>query len=146
MLGRWWKFLIGDVIFASDNHLLLIVLLSWGVMSHFDNKMCFFHISVSCTFIRHEPASRAQLDARPTSNQEVAGSTPAGSARFFRGDLILKYFLRSISPFRWFKKGSCHFLGKECAQSQRARNVETTSIQHKQSPLPGDAEVSHYSG
>ena len=40
-----------------------------------------------------------QLDARPTDNQEVAGSNPAGSATFFRGDLIMKYFLRSFSPF-----------------------------------------------
>ena len=30
--------------------------------------------------------------------------------------LIMKYFLRSFSPFRWFKKGSCQFLAKECAQ------------------------------
>ena len=43
----------------------------------------------------------AQLDARPTGDQEVAGSTPAGSATFFRGDLKKKYFLRSFSPFRW---------------------------------------------
>ena len=30
--------------------------------------------------------------------------------------LIMKYFLRSFSPFRWFKKGSCQFLAKECVQ------------------------------
>ena len=30
--------------------------------------------------------------------------------------LIMKYFLRSFSPFCWFKKGSCQFLAKECAQ------------------------------
>ena len=58
---------------------------------------------------------------------------PPRSATFFRGDwswnifyghslpstawrLIMKYFLRSFSPFRWFKKGSCQFLAKECAQ------------------------------
>ena len=35
---------------------------------------------------------------------------------FFPGDLIMKYFLRSFSPFRCFKKGSCQFLAKECAQ------------------------------
>ena len=58
----------------------------------------------------------AQLDARPTGDQEAAGSTPAGSATFFRGDLFMKYFLRSFSPFRWLKKGSCQFLAKECAQ------------------------------
>ena len=30
--------------------------------------------------------------------------------------LIMKYFLRSFSPFHWFKKGSFQFLAKECAQ------------------------------
>ena len=30
--------------------------------------------------------SVAQLDARPSSDQEVAGSTPAGPATFFHGD------------------------------------------------------------
>ena len=57
----------------------------------------------------------AQLDARPTGDQEVAGSTPARSATFFRGDLTMKYFLRSFSPFHCFKEGSCQFLAKECA-------------------------------
>ena len=33
----------------------------------------------------------AQLDARATGDQEVTGSTPAGSATFFREDLIMKY-------------------------------------------------------
>ena len=45
-----------------------------------------------------QPASVVQLDARPTGDQEVTGSTPAGSATFFRGDFIMKYFLRSFSP------------------------------------------------
>ena len=40
----------------------------------------------------------ALLDVRPTGNQGVAGSTRAGSATFFRRDLIMKYFLRSFSP------------------------------------------------
>ena len=30
--------------------------------------------------------------------------------------LIMKYFLRLLSPFRRFKKGSCQFLAKEYAQ------------------------------
>ena len=34
----------------------------------------------------------AQLDARPTGDQEVAGSTPAGSATFFTRDLIMNIF------------------------------------------------------
>ena len=33
-----------------------------------------------------ELASVAQLDAHPTSDQEVAGLTPARSAAFFHGD------------------------------------------------------------
>ena len=32
------------------------------------------------------PASVTQLDVHPTGDQEVAGSTPAGTATFFRGD------------------------------------------------------------
>ena len=40
----------------------------------------------------------AQLAAPLTGDQEVAGFTPTGSASFFRGDLIMKYFLQSFSP------------------------------------------------
>ena len=52
----------------------------------------------------------------PTGDQEVAGSTPAEVGNILSWRLIMKYFLRSFSPFRWFKKGSCQFLAKECAQ------------------------------
>ena len=41
-------------------------------------------------------ASVAQLDARPTGDKEVEGSTTADSATFFHGDLIMKYFLQSF--------------------------------------------------
>ena len=51
-------------------------------------------------FYRRLFAGLGGSDARPTGDQEVAGSTPAGSATFFCGDLIMKYFLRSFSPFR----------------------------------------------
>ena len=53
---------------------------------------------------------------RPTGDQEVAGSTPAEVGNILSWWLIVKYFLRSFSPFRWFKKGSCQFRAKECAQ------------------------------
>ena len=53
---------------------------------------------------------------RPTGDQEVAGSTPAEVGNILSWRLIMKYFLRSFSPFRWFKKGSYQFLTKECAQ------------------------------
>ena len=58
----------------------------------------------------------AQLDACPTGDLEVAGSTPTEVGNILSWRLIVKYFLRSFSPFRWFKKGSCQFLAKECAQ------------------------------
>ena len=60
------------------------------------------------------PASMAQLDARPTGDQEVAGSIPAGPSNILSWLLIMKYFLGSFSPYCWFKNGSCHFLAKEC--------------------------------
>ena len=53
---------------------------------------------------------------RPIGDQEVAGSTPAEVGNILSWRSIMKYFLRSFSPFRWFKKGSCQFLAKECAQ------------------------------
>ena len=45
------------------------------------------------------PASMAQLDARPTGDQEIAGSTPAEVCNILFWRLILKYFLQSFSPF-----------------------------------------------
>ena len=53
---------------------------------------------------------------RRTGDQEVAGSTPAEVGNILSWRLIMKYFLRSFSPFRRYKKGSCQFLAKECAQ------------------------------
>ena len=52
----------------------------------------------------------------PTGDQKVAGSTPAEVGNILSWRLIMKYFLRSFSPFCWFKKASCQFLAKECAQ------------------------------
>ena len=66
-------------------------------------------------YLVHFLVSVAQLDARPTGDQEVVGSTPAEVGNILSWRLIMKYFLRSFSPFRWFKKGSCQFLAKECA-------------------------------
>ena len=58
------------------------------------------------------PAPVAQLDACPTGDQEVAGSNPAEVGSILSWRLIMKYLLRSFSPFRWFKKGNCQFLRK----------------------------------
>ena len=47
------------------------------------------------------PALVAQLDAHATGDQTVAGSIPAGLAtNILLWRLIMKYFLRSFSPFR----------------------------------------------
>ena len=46
-----------------------------------------------------EPASVAQLDARPTGDQEVPGST-AEVGNILSWRLIMKYFLRAFSPVR----------------------------------------------
>ena len=46
------------------------------------------------------PALVAQMAAHPTGDQEVAGSTPARSATFFHGALIMKNLLWPFSTFR----------------------------------------------
>ena len=61
-------------------------------------------------------ASLAQSAVRPTGDQEVVVSIPAGLGNILSWRLIMKYFLWSFSPFRWFKKGRCQFLAKEFAQ------------------------------
>ena len=58
----------------------------------------------------------AQSDGRPTGDQEVASSIPARSSNILSWNLIMQYFLWLCSSFRWFKKGSCHFLAKELPQ------------------------------
>ena len=42
----------------------------------------------------------AQLDACPTGDQEVVGSTPAGLATFFHGDMIINTFKVILSLLR----------------------------------------------
>ena len=59
-----------------------------------------FHLRNKDIFIEFTlPASVAQLDARLTGDQEVAGSTPAEVGNILSWRLIMKYFLRSFSPF-----------------------------------------------
>ena len=48
---------------------------------------------------------------------QAAPSSIPISGTFFRGDLVMKTFLRPFSLFRWFKKSSCQLLAKECALS-----------------------------
>ena len=55
-------------------------------------------------------------EASPLGTQAAPSSIPT-SGIFFRGDLVMKTFLRPFSLFRWFKKSSCQLLAKECALS-----------------------------
>ena len=58
----------------------------------------------------------ARSEASPLGMQAAPSSIPT-SGTFFRGDLVMKTFLRPFSLFRWFKKSSCQLLAKECALS-----------------------------
>ena len=51
-------------------------------------------IVVNLKFKTGRPASVAQLDERLTGDQEVTGSTPAGSRNILSWRLVMKYFLR----------------------------------------------------
>ena len=44
------------------------------------------------------------------------GFDPRRVSNILSWRLLMKYFLCSFFPFHWFKKGSCQFLVKECAQ------------------------------
>ena len=56
-----------------------------------------------------------ELDARPTGDQEVVGSTPAGLATFLRGDLIMKYLLLYSLPSADSRKAVVSFWGRMLA-------------------------------
>ena len=62
------------------------------------------------------PASVAQLGALSDWRPGGRGFNPRRGRQHSFVEIDQKYFLRSFSPFRWFKKGSCQFLAKECAQ------------------------------
>ena len=62
------------------------------------------------------PALVAQLDVHPASDQMITGSIPTGSGNIVSWRLVMKYSQLSFFHLRWFKKGSCQFLVKECVQ------------------------------
>ena len=62
------------------------------------------------------PGAVAWSEASSLGMQAAPSSIPT-SGTFFRGDLVMKTFLRPFSLFRWFKKSSCQLLAKECALS-----------------------------
>ena len=64
----------------------------------------------------HWPGAVARSEASSLGMQAAPSSIPT-SGTFFRGDLVMKTFLRPFSLFRWFKTSSCQLLAKECALS-----------------------------
>ena len=62
------------------------------------------------------PGAVVRSEACSLGMQAAPSSIPT-SGTFFRGDLVMKSFLRPFSLLRWFKKSSCQLLAKECALS-----------------------------
>ena len=63
------------------------------------SKLCIKKVIIYPNPYGEGPASVAQLDACPTGDQKVAGSTPAEVGNILSWRLIMKYFLQSFSPF-----------------------------------------------
>ena len=70
----------------------------------------------SCIHSWSSPGAIAWSEASSLGMQAGPSSIPT-SGTFFRGDLVMKTFLRPFSLFRWFKKSSCQLLAKECVLS-----------------------------
>ena len=66
----------------EDYFLWQNLLTSFENKERMQNRIYIYVLSYMC----YVPASVAQLDAHPTGDQEVAGSTPARLATFFRWD------------------------------------------------------------
>ena len=75
-------------------------------------------VSLYTCNIGGQTASVAKLDARLTGDQEVAGSSPAGSATFFR-DLIMKYFYGHFLPSADLKMAVVSFWRKNLHKTDK---------------------------
>ena len=70
------------------------------------------HQTIFCGLQTDLPASVAQLDARPTGNQEVAGSTPAEIGNILSWRLIMKYFYGHSLPSADSRRAAVSFRRK----------------------------------
>ena len=76
---------------------------------------------------------------RPTGDQEAAGSTPAEIGNILSWRLIMKYFIQSFSPFRWFKKGSCLFVCVEVLRPSQPNGVMSSAVSLPNHTFTGQA-------
>ena len=93
---------------------LLYSQLVW--FSCFRRILSFSQSSNHLSLVTRRPGPVARLEASSLGMQAAPSSIPT-SGTFFRGELVMKTFLRPFSLFRWFKKSSCQLLAKECALS-----------------------------
>ena len=77
--------------------------------AHYDKS----HLGLHCLQKQNQLASVAQLDARPTGDQEVAGSIPVEVGNILSRRLIMKYFLRSFSPLPLIQEGQTSVSGEQ---------------------------------
>ena len=78
---------------------------------------CCRAIYVLFVFLHSMPPGAVARSEASSLGMQVAPSSIPTSGTFFRGDLVMKTFLRPFSLYRWFKKSSCQVLTKECALS-----------------------------
>ena len=81
--------------------------------------------------INIDKVALAQMHVCSTGDQEVADSIPAGIRQHISWWLTMKYFIRSFTPFRWFKKGSCQFLAKKSLRKYWSTTLRTKTAKEK---------------
>ena len=101
--------------------MLLTVLMRWPRCCSCSVWLCGFYTTGASCFTVFQcslssPGAVARSEAWSLGMQAAPSSIPT-SGTFFRGDLVMKTFLRPFSLFPWFKKSSCQLLAKECALS-----------------------------
>ena len=99
--------------------LLLSISYFWTFIScnKIETKACSYMKNSTCWVQENiRPGAVARSKASSLGMQAAPSSIPTSST-FFRGDLVMKTFLRPFSFFCWFKKSSCQLLAKERALS-----------------------------
>ena len=73
---------------------------------------CLQHHHLLCTIFTYSAGLGGSVGFASDWWSGGRGFDPRRVGNMFSWRFIMKYFLRSFSPFSWFKKGSCQFLAK----------------------------------